>query len=40
MRRVLLAAGGGGTFNEWGEGSAIEPTVEFGTAYLDALAGV
>ena len=25
------------TFNEWGEGTAIEPAAEWGTAYLDAL---
>ena len=28
------------SWNEWGEGSIIEPTVEFGTDYLDALAAV
>ena len=27
------------TFNEWGEGTSIEPASEWGTAYLDALAG-
>jgi hypothetical protein len=26
------------TFNEWGEGTGVEPTTEFGTTYLDALA--
>jgi hypothetical protein len=26
------------TFNEWGEGTGVEPTTEFGTAYLDTLA--
>ena len=26
------------TFNEWGEGTGVEPTTEFGTGYLDALA--
>jgi hypothetical protein len=26
------------TFNEWGEGTGVEPTTEFGTAYLDVLA--
>jgi hypothetical protein len=28
------------TFNEWGEGTAIEPAEEWGTRYLDILAGV
>ena len=27
------------TFNEWGEGSSVESAAEFGTAYLDVLAG-
>lgn len=27
------------TFNEWGEGTAVEPALEYGTVYLDALAG-
>jgi len=27
------------TFNEWGEGTAIEPASEWGSAYLDALKG-
>lgn len=27
------------TFNEWGEGTAIEPSTEWGTTYLDALNG-
>jgi hypothetical protein len=26
------------TFNEWGEGTGVEPTSEFGTQFLDALA--
>jgi hypothetical protein len=26
------------TFNEWGEGTAIEPSTSWGTAYIDALA--
>ena len=26
------------TFNEWGEGTAVEPSTSWGTAYLDALA--
>ena len=26
------------TFNEWGEGTGVEPTTEFGTSYLDTLA--
>jgi hypothetical protein len=26
------------TFNEWGEGTGVESTVQFGTTYLDALA--
>jgi hypothetical protein len=26
------------TWNEWGEGTSIEPAVEFGTAYIDILA--
>lgn len=28
------------TFNEWGEGTAIEPAEEWGSRYLDILAGV
>jgi hypothetical protein len=27
------------TFNEWGEGTSIEPALEWGTSYLDVLAG-
>ncbi len=27
------------TFNEWGEGTAVEPALEYGNAYLNALAG-
>ncbi len=28
------------TWNEWGEGTGVEPTREFGAAYLDAMASV
>lgn len=28
------------TFNEWGEGTAVEPALEWGTTYLDVLAAV
>ncbi len=27
------------TWNEWPEGTSVEPATEFGTAYLDAIAG-
>lgn len=27
------------TFNEWGEGTSVEPATEWGSAYLNALAG-
>jgi hypothetical protein len=27
------------TWNEWAEGTSVEPATEFGTAYLDAIAG-
>jgi len=27
------------TFNEWGEGTAVEPALEWGSKYLDVLAG-